>query len=51
VVNRYLRDAAFKLEPNAAATYIFHCCNTTMWHDKEWNKRKVSFEDWMEAAE
>jgi hypothetical protein len=49
LIARYIDKPDFKLE--LLSGYLFRCCNTTMWRDKEWNKRKVSFEDWMEGQE
>jgi hypothetical protein len=48
LIARYIDKTDFRVEPLSA--YLFRCCNTTMWRDKEWNKRKVSFEDWMRAT-
>jgi hypothetical protein len=45
VINRYLKDADFKLNPMTG--YVLLCSKGIMFADKNWNRRKVSFEDWM----
>jgi hypothetical protein len=45
VIARYLQKPDFRLNPLSG--YLFRCCNSVMWRDKAWDKRKVSFEDWM----
>jgi hypothetical protein len=45
IIGRYIKDSSFKLEPLSG--YLFLCCNSAMWRDKDWNKRTASFEDWM----
>jgi hypothetical protein len=46
VINKYMENAKFKLDPMTG--YIFLASKGIMFKDKNWNKRKVSFEDWME---
>jgi hypothetical protein len=48
LIGRYIENPGFKLEPLSG--YLFRCCNGVMWRDKEWNRRKVSFEDWMRVT-
>jgi hypothetical protein len=49
VINRYLENAQFKLDPMTG--YILLCTKGVMFRDKNWNKRKVSFEDWMQGTD
>jgi hypothetical protein len=49
IIGRYIDKPHFRLEPLSG--YLFLCCNSTMWRDKEWDRRKVSFDDWMRASE
>jgi hypothetical protein len=49
VITKYFENANFKLDPMPG--YIKLCTKAFLYKDKEWNRRKVSFEDWMREQE
>jgi hypothetical protein len=48
VINRYLENTNFKID--SMIGYVFLRTKGILFKDKEWEKRKVSFEDWMQEA-
>jgi hypothetical protein len=42
IISMYLRKPEFRLEPLSG--YLFRCCNTAMWKDRNWDKKTVSME-------
>jgi hypothetical protein len=51
VIRRYLDNPDFTINPNALQFYISKCCKNSLFQDKDWEMRKVSYDDWMAGTE
>jgi hypothetical protein len=48
LICRYATDSGFRVKNMPG--YLSLCCKHVLFRDKEWDMRKVSFEDWMRAT-
>jgi hypothetical protein len=47
LIDRYLKDPGFRLSEKMSGYFYYYCLHAVH-ADSAWDKRKVSFEDWMQ---